>query len=235
MDGIRLQQVPDLNRLPRGRLNSMARAGREVRECMRVLHKTGDNLVAQILNGHETFYEWSHYPEGDVFDRETHSQYYYHAHRAGGAEHGHFHTFLRREGMPPGLMPLPGQPADCEPLSHLVAIGMDAYGLPVRLFTTNRWVTGETWYPAEAVVEMLDCFVIDQAWPSWPLNRWLGAMVQLFHPQIAALVRQRDRAIMEWRTLGPPGDVFEDRDLEVTAWIEISLDDQIEQINSALG
>ena len=33
---------------------------------------------------------------------------------------------------------------------------MDGWGEPIGLFATNRWVTGETWYPAGAVIRMLD-------------------------------------------------------------------------------
>ena len=46
-------------------------------------------------------------------------------------------------------------------ISHLVAISMDKWGLPIGLFTTNRWVTAENWYEAADVVAMLDCFDID--------------------------------------------------------------------------
>jgi len=61
------------------------------------------------LRGGGVFYEWNHYPEGDVYDPDSHAQYYYHAHPPqlrGGDEHGHFHTFLRPRGMPSGTMPL---------------------------------------------------------------------------------------------------------------------------------
>ena len=51
------------------------------------------------------FYELEHYPKDDVFDGETYSQYYYHAHRAGTNENGHFHTFLRQPGIPTGISP----------------------------------------------------------------------------------------------------------------------------------
>ena len=60
---------------------------------MAVLAKTGDNVVSEVLRGVETFYEWEHYPPDDVYDRETHAQFYYHAHPPGErsfAEHGHF-------------------------------------------------------------------------------------------------------------------------------------------------
>lgn len=219
----------------------MAKAGAEVRECLRVLGKTGDNLVGEILRGQGTFYEWNHYPEGDVYDRETHAQYYYHAHpkneRPG--EHGHFHTFLRAQGMAPGMRPLevPGAPlaAGGDVLSHLVAISMDDAGLPIGLFTTNRWVTGETWFKAEDVTLMLDRFAIDHARPSWPVNRWITAMMRLFRPEIVELLRKRDRAVTDWAARHPGEDVYEDRRLEVTSQIKISIDDQIRAVEQALA
>src|SRR5262245_54576306 len=95
--------------LGRARLEAMLDAGREVKNCMRVLAKEGGNVVAELLRDAPSFYEWDHYPKGDVYDRVTHAQYYYHAHpeheRPG--EHGHFHTFLRPAGMPRGIKPLP--------------------------------------------------------------------------------------------------------------------------------
>ena len=56
----------DFSRLPRARLESMLAAGVDAVECIRVLSKTGDNIVGELLKGHETFFEWDHYPTGDV-------------------------------------------------------------------------------------------------------------------------------------------------------------------------
>src|SRR3546814_7160518 len=87
-------------------LEAMAAAGAEVVEIHRVLAKTVDNLVGELLKHNGTFYEWDHYPPGDVYDHETHGQYYYHAHAADQRfenEHGHFHTFVRPKGMPQGI------------------------------------------------------------------------------------------------------------------------------------
>ena len=97
----------ELAELPRERLEDMAAAGAEIMECYRLLRKSDGNVVAEVLRGHGEFYEWDHYPPGDVYDKETHSQYYYHAHPAElrGGEHGHFHTFLRPKGMPEGVAP----------------------------------------------------------------------------------------------------------------------------------
>lgn len=231
-----------LESLSLGALEVMAAAGAEVVEIHRVLAKTGDNLVGELLKHNGTFYEWDHYPPGDVYDHETHGQYYYHAHAPDqrfGNEHGHFHTFVRPQGMPAGIRPapVPGFVAPEDPndaLSHLVAIAMTPTGLPFRLFTVNRWVTGEVWYRADDVIRLLDVFKIDHAQPSWPMNRWISAMIALFKPQIAELLRMRDRKVADWQEQNPDTDVFEDRDLEVPSLLDISIERQVRQVSAAL-
>ncbi len=226
--------------LGRERLEAMRAAGEEIRECRRVLMKGGLNIVGEMLRGQGEFVEYDHYPADDVFDADTHAQYYYHAHRGSEGEHGHFHTFLRASGMPDGVAPAPyggdePWPAGEDALSHLIAVSMDAYGEPIGLFTVNRWVTGDAWYAAADVIRMLERFDIDHANPSWPANRWLGAMLRLFRPQIEALILARDVAVADWARTHPAADVFEDRALEITSRIAISVEEQIAAVAAALG
>lgn len=227
----------DLTTLPEDTLRAMQAAGQEVTECIRVLRKAKLNVVGEVLKGQGQFVRLTHYPKGDVFDAETQSQYYYHAHRDG--EHGHFHLFLRAKGMPVGCAPVreaEGRdwPAGDQALSHLVAISMDKFGTPTGLFTTNRWVTAETWYPASDVVRMLPYFAIDHAHPSWPTNRWLTAMMRLFQPQIEGLIRARDTALDARRRTHPDRDVFEDREFEVLSETAIDVEAQIKAVALAL-
>jgi hypothetical protein len=230
--------TPDLTALSQADLLEMRRAGEEIGECLRVLRKAGLNVVGEVLKGQGQFVRLSHYPQGDVYDRETHAQYYYHAHRDG--EHGHFHLFLRAKGMPAGCAPVADAsgsdwPAGEQALSHLVAISMDRFGLPTGLFTTNRWVTAETWYPAADVIRMVPHFAIDHAFPSWPTNRWLSAMVRLFRPQIVALVHARDHALSARRARYPERDVYEDRAFEVLSETPINVEKQIAAVDRALA
>jgi len=225
--------------LSRARLENMRRAGEEIRECYRVLEKGGLNVVGEILRGQGEFVEFAHYPADDVFDADSHAQYYYHAHRGAEGEHGHFHTFLRAPGMLQGVAPVPYAgtepwPQGDEALSHLVAIAMDDYGCPTGLFTVNRWVTGDAWYAAGDVIRMLDFFGIDHANPSWPVNRWITAMLRLFRPQIEALILARDAALAEWMRAHPGKDAFEDRALEITSQAAISVEEQIAAVEAAL-
>ncbi|HSE77916.1 MAG TPA: hypothetical protein VLG66_07920 [Alphaproteobacteria bacterium] len=231
-----------MSRMSMAELRRMAGGADDVQRSTAVLAKTGDNVVSEVLRGVETFYEWEHYPPDDVYDRETHSQFYYHAHPAGErsfAEHGHFHTFMRPRGMPSGSKP--ARLADYHPprdrnaaLSHIIAISMDTAGRPVRLFTTNRWVTGETWYAAGDVIRMVDRFTVGHAQPSWPTNVWITGMFRLFRPQIVALIRQRDQAVAAWRASHPRRNPYEDHQLEVISSAPISVTGQIAALRRAL-
>ena len=239
--GMRKVAEVDWAAMPLVDLEEMRDAGERIRECYRVLAMTNDNIVGELLKGVETFYEWNHYPDGDVYDNESHSQYYYHAHPAEErpGEHGHFHTFLRPKGMPAGIVPaeVPDYEAPEDPddaLTHLIAISMDPKGFPVKLFTTNRWVTGEVWYAAEDVCRLLPYFAIEHAQPSWPVNIWITNMLVLFRPQIRDLILARDVAIGKWGRDHPSGDIFEDRDLEVTSDLPLDVDRQIEAVDRAI-
>ena len=112
---------------------------------------------------------------------------------------------------------------------------MDATGAPLRFFTTNRWVTGETWYPAADVAQMLDRFALGAGGPSPLLNRWIAALLGLYKPQLVDLIGRRDAAVMDWRRRRRAKvHVLEDQRLEVTSILPIDLETQIAQIDAAL-
>ena len=81
---------------------------------------------------------------------------------------------------------------------------------------------------------MLDAFEIDHAYPSWPVNRWLSAMLRAFRPQIEALLLERDIAVEKWARDHPDQDVFEDRELEITSQMSICVREQMIAIDAAL-
>jgi hypothetical protein len=228
-------------------LARMHRAAAVVAECRRSFAASGTGILGAMLAGEAPLADWRHYPAGEVYDPHSHGQYFYHIHPEAGrsaGEHGHFHTFLRADGMPSRMAPLvlpetavaamPPSPPQAPPqkhggsdeVCHLVAITLDPSGEPIRLFTTNRWVTGETWYRADDVIGMLDSFAIGAVGPSTILNRWIVAMIALFHPQIAALLRRRDETVMAWRRRRRT-NVFEDTRLEITSSLDIELDAQL--------
>lgn len=205
----------------------------QIQECYRVLKKANSNVVWEILRQSAPFTQWDHYPKGDVFDQDTQSQYYYHAHPAAVKENtrdenGHFHLFLRKKGIPAEFKPIKmdkkGRPKGSkeDDVCHLIAISMDKHGYPVELFTTNRWVTGETWYEAADVIQFLDYFNIDHTYPSWPLNLWLSSMVRVYKEAIAKLILARDQTIEAWKDKHPQKNVYEDRNLEVTSSLKLA-------------
>jgi hypothetical protein len=254
--------MSDLARLSRAELEALAAAGRAALACQSALAAAGGVLGA-ALGAAGTIEEWRHYPAGDVFDPTSHAQYFYHAQpeaERGGGEHGHFHCFLRGRGMPQGLRPLvmpelaiadsPAAPSsvpvpsapqsadgeDADPWCHLVAVAMSAEGRPIRLFTTNRWVTGETWYRGGDVAAMLDRFTLGAVGPTPMLNRWITALVGLYRVRIVALLAARDEAVMGWRRRRRGKvHVFEDRRLEVTSALEIEPEAELRAILAALG
>ncbi len=232
-------RIAEIGELSRAQREAMLDAGEEINEYYRVLKKGDINIVGELLKGQGTFYELDHYPKGDVYDEDTHAQYYYHSHRGTAGEHGHFHTFLRQDAIPDGVSPAPYDgdtqwPTGSDAVCHLVAVSMDVYGFPIGLFATNRWVTDEVWYAAGDVIGMLDRFNIDHAFPSWPVNRWLTAMFKLFRAEIEALIRHRDEVVESWRQARPGTDVFEDRDFDISGQIRISVKDKLEKVRATL-
>ncbi len=237
----------DYSSLSPEQLEDMYGAAAVVSETMRVLQKSETNVVGEILKTADKFVEWKHLPPKDVYDRKTHSQYYYHAHSKSkdgkglhDDEHGHFHTFIRGKGIPQDIKPLPLEGYDPKMAiskvnTHIIGIGMNAMGTPIRLFTVNRWVTGETWHKAEDVISLLERYEIDDVRPSWAVNLWVSSMIALYRPQIAELLRKRDAQIEIWKTEHPESYVYENRDLEVASSLEINLAAHIEAIEAAMA
>jgi len=257
--------MTDVARLSRGELKALSDAGRELAEWQEILAKTGDTIIGQILgDARGDMAEWAHYPIGDIYDPASHAQYFFHRHGPGGVgpesrERGHFHLFMRPRGMAQGTRPLvlpelaiadapaqpldpvfpptpqPNQSDDNDRFSHLVAIALDASDAPVRLFTSNRWVTGETWYAAEDVAAMVARFSIELTRPSWPVNRWLTALLRFYRREIAQLLGARDETVMAWRRRHRGKiHVFDDRRLEVTSSLAIDVPDRLRRVAQAI-
>jgi hypothetical protein len=211
-------------------IGRVASAAAVIRECRRVLVASGSTLAREAVGEGGGLGDWRHYPAGEV------------------GEHGHFHLFLRVEGMPRGMTPLllpeaaianlptppqaaPSKRGARDEVSHLVAIALNRAGEAVRLFTTNRWVTGETWYRADDVIRMLERFSLDTAEPAGVVNRWLAAVVRLYQPEIAMLLRKRDEAVMDPRRRRRRIEVFEDPKLEITSSLAIDLDARLAAVD----
>ncbi|MBC6439790.1 MAG: hypothetical protein GDA49_05135 [Rhodospirillales bacterium] len=69
---------------------------------------------------------------------------------------------------------------------------------------------------------------------TWPVNRWITGMVRLFQPLVKDLIRERDLAV-DARHRSHPGDVYEDKGLEVTSQSPISVEKQITRLRALLA
>ena len=181
------------------------RALAEIGYCEALLAKSGLNVLSETFRDVGEVAEWDHYPPGDVYDPASGAQWFYHCHppEEGEAEHGHFHCFVRPDG-PDG------------PIHHLVAVGVDAYGRLLRIFTVNQWVVGDDWLDAEATLALLPRFDMQMPRPSYLVNRWLTAVIAAHENEVADLIRQRDRVLAAHAPAGG-ADARSDRALEVTS------------------
>ncbi|MDE2364857.1 MAG: hypothetical protein KGM42_19440 [Hyphomicrobiales bacterium] len=184
----------------------------------------GLSPVTAAIEGAHAIVEWAHYPEADARDAAGRARYYYHAHppneRIAG-EHGHFHVFLE-----------PGADGDAAAPTHIVGVAMNAGGAPIGLFTTNRWVTGESWREAAAIECALGDFAV--ASNRDDIDRWIAAMIHLYRVEIGALLRARDRAVAAMRSEAPNDDVLEDRSVRILSEAPVDLVADIHAIELAL-
>jgi hypothetical protein len=182
-----------------------AHALEEIAFCESTLAKGGLSVLTETFREISSITAWDHYPPGDVFDPSSGAQWFYHCHPSEEEvpEHGHFHCFVRPHGVE-------------GPIHHLAALGVDAHGRLLRLFTVNQWVVGDDWLDAEGTIALLPRFDVQMPRPSYLVNRWLTAIFTAHETEIADLIRARDAVIAAHAA--PEGvDVRQDRTLEVTS------------------
>lgn len=199
----------------------------------------GKNILHYTLKRKRIHERMSHYPKGDRIDHSTGSQYFYHCHRENyeSSEHGHFHCFMRYKHIPKRIKPTPLSDWDKyidNPMTHLVAIGMNQLGQPIRLFTVNRWVTSEILYDAAHTDYFLKRYkmtLLDD--PYWQvLDQWVEGMLHLFSPQILWLHHEREKRIHELQSLNPSSNPYLDYELEEITEIPIDIKQQVEWVIS---
>jgi hypothetical protein len=198
---------------------TLLEAARQVVDVQSRYARAGVAMSQAALAGARAFETLRHYPAGDVRDRESGSQFYYHGHgssRVPADEHGHFHLFVRREA--------PGR------FFHLCALSLDAQGWPLRWFTTNRWVTGEDWVDADTAIAALPSFRPRAHGRLAPVATWLGAMLALHADDVAALLRRRDAAVTRHLARVPAETFFEDRRHDVLTETRVSLPRRLSQV-----
>jgi hypothetical protein len=189
-------------------LHTLRQAAEELLEVMQTMQLRGRNAVTELLDDAAPMLEWQHYPADDATDPVSGYRWYYHSHAdtQRADEHGHFHVFASAAGAG---------------YTHLVALSMSATGLPLRAFTTNRWVTNEVYAPARRVLSQVRRFAMGRPRQLLLVHRWLGAMLSLFRPQIGWLLEQRDRRLEAASARRP--NVFEDRRTKLLSQCSLDL------------
>lgn len=187
--------------------DDLRRARREAVRCValfqQVVARHGSLVQAFVRGAPVVAYE--HYPPGDVVDTRHGWQCFYHAHRAGSLEHGHLHLFQRAAD----------EARDKSP-GHLIAIGLDARGLPVSMFSVNHWVTGGAWRDARATAAALGAARFDGARGHALAGRWLTSFLRLYQPVAERVLWRRDALLLQRRDRGTSWPRLKrDRSLEV--------------------
>lgn len=205
------------------RWQSMRQGAAMMIAAQQALQRSGHTVLSRVGPKDGKFSLWDHYPADKISDRARRYQYYYHSHRSSPKEHGHFHLFSTLQA--DGTMPPPGTPGE-QASSHLLAIGISPQGMPNGIFSTNRWVTGGYWLPADEILTRLDGFTVDNTRHWVQVTRWLTGFVQLFWPQIEALLLARDRQAEAWRGERDWQVFWEDQSIEVLNFIPVDFDRQ---------
>ena len=202
----------------------VVRAGRSITRQLRLWEGQGTNAPARLLDGARGFVEWAHYPQPDMVDPGSGWKLYYHCHVRRDRlrdEHGHLHIFVPA-----------GPAADAAPLySHLIAISLDRQGLPIRLFTTNRWVTDEIWQTASALRSRLLRPRLRHAEPQ-DVGNWVENLLTIYREQIDALLVARDRRLADDPRRDPVARQNDFR-LRIPSQQRVALLHQLAQIGAA--
>lgn len=208
----------------RAELRRAASGLRALMSLMTHMANEGHNVLATAMGPQASpVSAWSHWPPDDACDTRTGYRWYYHCHARDGrtvGEHGHFHLF--------------SEPRKGEGVTHLVAVSVDARGLPLGLFAPNRWVTDERWQPAPRVLRLIEAFAMKAPRALRRIHDWLAAVLRACAPQVRALLRHRDERMHVLRTR-KGGDVMEDRRIAVFSRCAIDLQSQAAVLDRRLA
>jgi len=230
-----------MNPMSASTLERMEDAAESLLQCYVELSATGTHVLAEILDGSSPR-QWDHYPHDDVVDAVIGYQFFYHSHsprdRDALMEHGHLHVFARTDVHAKAiesdtetdfLCQLNGEePADARTI-NLLCVALDAKGLPNRLFTVNRWVTGDHLASATATRRLVNGFHV-RSERYRLITNWLQALLHLFQPQVEQLLIERDRRLLKLAAGRIAAGLLEDESVEILSSIDIDIDQQIQSL-----
>lgn len=117
---------------------------------------------------------FSHYPD-KMINAGNGYFYYFHHHRNN--ELGHFHVFAKHE--------------EKNVYAHLIGISISPKGEPIEVFTTQNWVTGDTFYDEGFLSEKIEQFHLEKTGPFKDLSAWVESVIHLYKPQIIYLNKKK--------------------------------------------
>lgn len=169
------------------------------------LAEHGEHLLGQLVAGTPPR-QWERLPPDDAIDSAGLYQWFYHCHgpedRPGNSdEHGHLHLFARRARWAQlalsddhqAFHALCGRPVQDPETRHLVAIGLNAKGVPISLFAVNSWVTGDLMLHAAWTARLLSEIALDTGHPR--IDRMIASVIRLCQDEIQRLLMARDTAL----------------------------------------
>ena len=184
-------------------MGGLDRVARELLGVYERLAVRGAHLLGELLAAGAPA-AWERLPAQDAVDRAGRFQWFYHSHGAedgrGEVEHGHFHLFARRElweelaqdAEERAFLALAGGAPEAD-TRHLVAISLDAKGVPIALFAVDSRVSGDAMLSPRATLEALGGISLDTGHPE--LDRAIASVVSLCMPDIEELLSRRDDAL----------------------------------------
>ncbi len=194
---------------------------RAIARVMSTYAERGTTLSVAALAGCKRFIEWQHYPSNDAVDALHGTEFYYHAHAKSERltnEHGHFHVFVRTQSG--------------RRFHHLIGISLDPRGVPIRLFLTNQWVTGEFWIDSKKILPLLARFECSIRGRLGPVSQWITGMVHLYGQEIAALHLDRDRWLAKRCRRGDRRQLLTDRSHQIVAQKRIDLFQRLSELDT---
>jgi hypothetical protein len=204
-------------------------AGQRLLDVYATRAARGRHLLHDLLKN-QAPEQWRHYPEDDAVDPDSGYQWFYHSHspedRSDSAEHGHFHLFARRPLCSRRLQSkaerdfaaLTGHPDHHVNTRHLLAIGVDARGLPISVFTVKSWVTGDLMLSATGTERMLSGMHLHTGHDT--IDTVLECVVALCMDDIRTILAARDATLSGQHE----GAVLVDTGLEILSSRTITLD-----------
>ncbi|MDE2600480.1 MAG: hypothetical protein KGL40_12740 [Rhodocyclaceae bacterium] len=209
--------------------NRVAVARLRLLETYAGLAGRGEHLLGRLLAGAPPR-QWAHYPEDDAIDLASNYQWFYHSHspedRPGAVEHGHVHLFARRplwgrrlnSRSERAFAKLCGNSPSHSSTRHLLAIGFDAKGLPISLFTVNSWVTGDLMLGAELTLELLSSVRLNTGYSE--IDSVIESIAQLCEIELREVIKQRDDTLCLHTATNKPQDEL----LDILSEVRIDID-----------